>query len=253
MLLLIDNHDSFTHNLAHLVAGAWEEPEVVRADKLSPADLLARRPAALFLSPGPGRPERAPNLLRLLRAAAGRLPVLGICLGQQAMGRLLGLKLVRAPRPVHGHAVELEHAGTGLFAGCRPGMRVARYHSLVLEIPARGTLPQFVAPDLWVDARCAEVARCAENARCAPGLPMALRQPRLGWWGLQFHPESFLSEDGARLIRNFRAAASAWRPFVLQADGESASFDPQRVPSPGVAWDTPATGAGRQLESRNPD
>ncbi len=241
MLLLVDNHDSFTHNLAHLVAGAWEEPVVIRVDKLSPAELLERRPTALFISPGPGRPERSPNLLRLLRAAAGRLPVLGICLGQQAMGRLLGLKVVRAPRPVHGHAVELEHAGTGLFAGCRPGLRVARYHSLVLEIPARGALPQPVAPDLWVDARC------------TPGLPMALRQPRLGWWGLQFHPESFLSEDGARLIRNFRAAASAWQPFVLQADGKSTSFDLQRVPSPGVAWNTPASGARRQLESRIPD
>jgi anthranilate synthase/aminodeoxychorismate synthase-like glutamine amidotransferase len=235
VLLLIDNHDSFTHNLAHLVAQAWEEPDVVRVDRLTPAALLASKPEALIVSPGPGRPQRSPNLMRLLRAARGRMPVLGVCLGHQAMGQLLGLKLLRAPRPVHGHAVELDHAGSGLFHGCRPGMRVARYHSLVLEGPSAGTLPLELAPGLWLDARC------------APGLPMALRAERVGWWGLQFHPESFLSEDGLRLLRNFRAAAQAWTAFGLQADGESASLSPQHIPHSGVAWNTSSTDGMRQV------
>lgn len=220
MLLLVDNHDSFTHNLAHLLARAWEEPEVVRVDALSPESLLSRRPQALILSPGPGRPERMPNLLSLIQAARGRLPILGVCLGHQALGQLLGLRLVRAPRPVHGHAVEIEHGGGGLFRGCRPGLRAARYHSLVLDAPCAGPLPCRLAPGLWVDARC------------APGLPMALREERLGWWGLQFHPESFLSEEGEGLLCNFRAAALAWRPFGLQADGESASLKPTDVSPP---------------------
>jgi len=232
VLLLVDNHDSFTHNLAHLLAAAWEEPEVARVDAIPPRVLWEHRPTALILSPGPGRPERMPNLLPLLRAARGRLPVLGVCLGHQAMGMELGLRLVRAPRAVHGHAHELEHAGTGLFAGCRPGMRVARYHSLVLELPGGGPLPWEPARGVWVDARC------------APGLPMALRHEELGWWGLQFHPESFLSEDGARLMRNFRRAALTWRRSSLQADAESASLPPASARPDGVPCDTPRPPAG---------
>ena len=237
MLLLVDNHDSFTHNLAHLLAAAWEEPEVVRVDALHPRGLLDRRPTALILSPGPGRPERMPNLLPLLRAARGRLPVLGVCLGHQAMGMELGLRLVRAPRPVHGHAHPLEHAGSGLFAGCRPDMRAARYHSLVLDLPGEGPLPREAAPGLWVDA-------C-----CAPGLPMALRHEELGWWGLQFHPESFLGQEGLRLMRNFRRAAVAWHRSSLQADAESASLPAGCALLDGVACDTPRPRAGCLLGS----
>ena len=199
MLLLIDNHDSFTHNLAHLLARAWREPEVVRADRLTPEDVLARRPQALILSPGPGRPCAAVNLMPILAACAGRLPILGICLGHQAIGEWLGLTLERA-KPVHGHAHELEHSGQGLFAGCRPGLRVARYHSLALRARSAGLLPAQPLPGLWMDARCAD------------GLPMALRHEELGLWGLQFHPESFLSESGLEIMRNFRQAARAWRP-----------------------------------------
>jgi len=237
VLLLVDNHDSFTHNLSHLLAAAWVEPEVVRVDALTPESMLARRPEALILSPGPGRPERMPNLLPLLRAARGRLPVLGICLGHQAMGMELGFRLVRAPRPVHGHAHPLEHAGSGLFAGCKPGMWGARYHSLVLGLDTAGPLPLQLRPGLWLDARC------------APGLPMALRHEQLGWWGLQFHPESFLGSDGPRLMRNFRQSASVWRSSNLRADTESASLPAGCASSAGVACDTPRSPPGCQIGS----
>jgi anthranilate synthase/aminodeoxychorismate synthase-like glutamine amidotransferase len=237
VLLLVDNHDSFTHNLAHLLAAAWEEPEVVRVDALTPESMVARRPQALVLSPGPGRPERMHNLLPLLRAARGRLPVLGICLGHQAMGMELGYRLVRAPRPVHGHAHPLEHADSGLLAGCRPGMLAARYHSLVLDMDCAGPLPRQLRPGLWMDARC------------APDLPMALRHEDLGWWGLQFHPESFLGEEGLKLMRNFRWAASAWSSSALRADTESASLPAGCARSDGVACDTPRTPPGCQIGS----
>lgn len=200
MLLLVDNHDSFTHNLAHLLAATWEEPEVRRVDTLTPAMVLALRPRALVLSPGPGRPRRCRGLMSLVAACAGRLPILGVCLGHQAIGEHLGLRLVRAPRPVHGHAVPLRHSGQGLFAGCPQPMAVARYHSLVLDHPVPGTLPCPVAGGLVVDAVC------------EPGLVMALRHDALGLWGLQFHPESFLCQEGPRLLAGFRRLAEAWHP-----------------------------------------
>jgi anthranilate synthase/aminodeoxychorismate synthase-like glutamine amidotransferase len=194
--LLIDNHDSFTHNLAHLLARAWREPEVLRADRVTPQEILRRRPPALVLSPGPGRPRQAVNLMAILDACAGRLPILGVCLGHQAIGQWLGLPLERVA-PVHGHACPLEHSGLGLFAGCPPGLRVMRYHSLCLRLPRNGRLPLRPLAGVLVDARC------------APNLPMALRHEGLGLWGLQFHPESFLSEGGLEMLRNFRRAAQA--------------------------------------------
>jgi anthranilate synthase/aminodeoxychorismate synthase-like glutamine amidotransferase len=192
MLLLIDNHDSFTHNLAHLLATQWEEPLVLPVDQATPSRLRQLEPAAVVLSPGPGRPRQCRGLTRSLRHFAGQRPMLGICLGHQAMGEFLGLRLVRAPRPVHGHAVPLRHNRQGLFAHCPPAMEVARYHSLVLE-PAS-------VPGLELDAWC------------DPQLPMALRHEPLGLWGLQFHPESFLCPHGAQLVQAFREAALAWRP-----------------------------------------
>lgn len=192
MLLLIDNHDSFTHNLAHLLAQVWEEPLVLPEDQATPATLDALSPVAVVLSPGPGRPRECRGLQAALKRYAGQLPMLGVCLGHQAMGEFLGLRLVRAPRPVHGHATALQHDGRGLFAHCPPEMPVARYHSLVLEPRA---LPG-LAFDAW----------------CEPSLPMALRHERLGLWGLQFHPESFLSPHGDLVLRAFRQAARQWKP-----------------------------------------
>ena len=190
MILLIDNHDSFTHNLAHLLAVEWEEPLVLPVDDATPARLRQLDPKAVVLSPGPGRPRQCRGLGRALRHFVGRRPMLGICLGHQAIGEHLGLRLVRAPRPVHGHAVPLRHTGQGLFTHCPPQMPVARYHSLVLE---EAPLPGLVV-DAW----------------CEPRLPMAVRHEQLGLWGLQFHPESFLCPHGALLVRAFRRAAAAW-------------------------------------------
>ncbi|MDP2360731.1 MAG: aminodeoxychorismate/anthranilate synthase component II [bacterium] len=205
MLLLIDNHDSFTHNLAHLLALAWKEPVVARVDKVDPGALPGHRPEALILSPGPGRPRQCRGLWEILAACAGQMPILGICLGHQAIGEWLGMKLVRAPRPVHGHAVPLRHSGLGLFAGCPPDLSVARYHSLVLSGCGAMPLPAVAGPGLLVDAVC------------QPGLLMSLRHEQMGLWGLQFHPESFLSDAGPLMIRNFRRHAASFRPIGAKA------------------------------------
>lgn len=209
MLLLIDSYDSFTHNLAHALAAVWREPVVVRPDGLRVDELPGCGAEALVLSPGPGRPEEGP-LPAVLAACAGRLPILGVCLGHQAIGQHLGLPLTRARRPVHGHALPLRHGGTGLFAGLPDRFAVARYHSLVLEA-GNGEPPFEARPGLWIDA-------VADD-----GAPMALRCEALGLWGLQFHPESFLCERGEGLLAAFRRAAERFResgpPFERACPG----------------------------------
>jgi para-aminobenzoate synthetase component II len=198
MLLLIDSYDSFAHNLAHLLARVWQEPTVLRPDAVRVEDLAGSGAEALVLSPGPGRPGEG-LLPELLRACLGRLPILGVCLGHQALGEHFGLPLVRAPRPVHGHARPLRHGGGGLFTGLPPGFAVARYHSLVLDCGPLDELPVELRPGLWIDAACED------------GTAMALRCEELGCWGLQFHPESFLCEQGMALAAAFRREAERWR------------------------------------------
>jgi len=206
VLLLVDSYDSFSHNLAHALAAVWRAPEVLRPPEARPAELAASGAEALVLGPGPGRPADGP-LPAILAACAGRLPILGVCLGHQAIGTGFGLPLVRAPRPVHGHARELRHAGGGLFAGLPPRFAVARYHSLALDAGRALEPGREIRPGLRIDAVGDD------------GTPQALSHEALGLWGLQFHPESFLGEHGDTLLAAFRRAAAAWRESAPQARG----------------------------------
>lgn len=183
MILLVDNQDSFTRNLAHLIALAWEEPVVLDA-LLAVESLQNGLPRAVVLSPGPGRPEEHAELQACLDLALGRIPLLGICLGFQAIGLRAGCRLVEAPRPVHGQVWPLLHEHTGLLADAPASFGVMRYHSLMLD--TTHALPGF-----------------RQDARCEDGVPMAFSWEERRAWGLQFHPESFASESGTTLIQAF--------------------------------------------------
>ncbi|WP_237216939.1 anthranilate synthase component II [Falsiroseomonas oryziterrae] len=183
MILLIDNYDSFTFNLYHFLGDLGAVVEVRRNDALGVEEALALQPEAILLSPGPCTPNEAGISLDLIQAAAARrLPLLGVCLGHQAIGQAFGAKVVRAPTPVHGKVWEVEHAGTDIFAGLPSPFRATRYHSLVVE-----DLPETLVA----------------TARTADGLVMGLAHRDLPIWGVQFHPESIASEHGHDLLRNF--------------------------------------------------
>jgi anthranilate synthase component II len=185
-VLLLDNYDSFTWNLAHLLGACGATVDVVRNDVSDPDRLLARGWSHVVVSPGPGTPERAGTTIALIRAAVERVPLLGVCLGHQALAVALGGNVVRAKVPVHGETCRLVHSGAGLFRGIPEDINVARYHSLVVE---EASLPA----DLVVDARSADPA----------GVVMAIRHARQPAFGVQFHPESFLSEWGRELVSRF--------------------------------------------------
>jgi anthranilate synthase/aminodeoxychorismate synthase-like glutamine amidotransferase len=183
MILLIDNYDSFTFNLYHFLGDLGVVVEVRRNDSLSVEDALALRPEAILLSPGPCTPNEAGISLPLIHAAAAQgVPLMGVCLGHQAIGQAFGGKVVRAPTPVHGKVWEIAHGGTDIFAGLPSPFRATRYHSLVVE-----DLPDCLIP----------------TARTADGLVMGLAHRDLPIWGVQFHPESIASEHGHDMLRNF--------------------------------------------------
>jgi anthranilate synthase/aminodeoxychorismate synthase-like glutamine amidotransferase len=182
----VDNYDSFTWNLAHLLERCGAAVEVVRNDGMAASDVLARWPSHLVISPGPGIPEHAGVSCEVIRVALGRIPMLGVCLGHQALAVALGGRLRRVDPPVHGETSGIVHEGTGLFARVPPRIAVARYHSLALD---EETLPA----DLVVDARC----------EADPGLIMAIRHRRHPAFGVQFHPESFQTEGGTELVKPF--------------------------------------------------
>jgi anthranilate synthase component 2 len=184
MLLLIDNYDSFTYNLWHYLGELGPQVTVRRNDVLSVEDALALDPAALVISPGPCDPDSAGICLDLIRAAAGRLPIMGVCLGHQSIGQAMGGRVVRAPDVMHGKVDHIHHTGTGLFDGLPSPFTATRYHSLIVE---REGLPD-----------CLEVTAWTED-----GLIMALSHRSLPIHGVQFHPESIASEHGHRLLRNF--------------------------------------------------
>ena len=185
MLLLIDNYDSFTWNLVHFLGDLGAEVEVVRNDALTPAEALARRPAGIVLSPGPCTPNEAGICLELIGACAeARMPLLGVCLGHQAIGQAFGGEVVRAPVPVHGKVWDVAHEGGGVFAGLPSPFKATRYHSLVVR---RETLPNSLAV----------------TAETEDGLVMGLSHAELPIHGVQFHPESIASEHGHRILGNF--------------------------------------------------
>ncbi len=185
MILVLDNYDSFVHNLARYIRRLGHETEVVRSDAIDVDGCAARRPRAIVISPGPKRPEDAGVSIDVIRKLGATIPILGVCLGHQAIGHALGASVVTCPG-MHGRASEIVHDADGLFAGCRDGMKVGRYHSLAID---EATLPE----SLVVTARTAE----------ASPLVMAVRHREWPLFGVQFHPESVLSEDGSLLLSNF--------------------------------------------------
>lgn len=191
MIVLIDNYDSFTFNLVHYLGTLGAETLVHRNDKISVEGVLAEEPEAILLSPGPCTPNEAGICLDLIAAAASAIPILGVCLGHQAIGQAFGGKVLRAPKMMHGKLSEIRHDGTGVFRGINGPFQATRYHSLTV---ARDSVP----PDLAV------------NAETADGVVMGLAHKSLPVHGVQFHPESIASEHGHRLMKNFLDLAAAW-------------------------------------------
>ena len=188
MILLIDNYDSFTFNLVHFLGDIGARCEVRRNDALTVEQALAMGPEAIVLSPGPCTPDEAGICLELIAAAAGRVPILGVCLGHQAIGQAFGGEVVRAPVPMHGKLSAIHHAGSDVFAGVPNPFSATRYHSLM------------VAPETLPEALVA-------TAHTEDGIIMGLRHRSLPIFGVQFHPESIASEHGHRILGNFVAIA----------------------------------------------
>ena len=209
MIVLIDNYDSFTFNLFHYLGGLGADVAVHRNDKISVTDVMALEPDAIVLSPGPCTPNEAGICLDLIAKACPTTPILGDCLGHQAIGQAFGGKVVRAT-PLHGKVSEIKHTGTGVFRGINGPLKATRYHSLVVD---RASMPRSLAV----------------NAETADQLVMGLMHESLPVHGVQFHPESIASEHGHLMLRNFLDLAATWnarrgsgamkvhRPTALQA------------------------------------
>jgi anthranilate synthase component 2 len=185
-ILMVDNYDSFTWNLVQYLGELGAEVQVVRNDKIDVAGIRAARPDGLVLSPGPCTPDEAGCTLAAIRELQGALPILGVCLGHQAIGQAFGGKVIRNARIVHGKASPVHHRGAGLYAGLPEPFQAGRYHSLVVE---RATLPACLEVTSWT----------------AEGEIMGLRHATLEVEGVQFHPESILTEAGKPLLANWLA------------------------------------------------
>ncbi len=184
MLLVIDNYDSFTYNLVQYLGELGEEVRVVRNDEIAAADIAGLAPSKIVISPGPCTPNEAGISLEVIRSYAGKIPILGVCLGHQAIGQAFGGTIVRAARVMHGKTSKIFHDGRGVFTGLPNPFEATRYHSLLIE---RTSVPE-----------CLEV-----TARTADEEIMAVRHKSLPVEGVQFHPESFLTTAGKDLLRNF--------------------------------------------------
>jgi anthranilate synthase component 2 len=191
MIVLIDNYDSFTFNLVHYLGELGAQVRVYRNDKIASAAVIAAEPDAIVLSPGPCTPREAGICLDLIVSASGKIPILGVCLGHQAIGDAFGGMVVRAPTPVHGKLSLIRHDGTGIFRGINAPFEATRYHSLVVD---RGSLPD----DLTVTADTED------------GLIMGLAHRHLPLHGVQFHPESIASDHGHLMLKNFLDVAASW-------------------------------------------
>ncbi len=184
MILVIDNYDSFTYNLVQLLGTLQPDIRVVRNDAIQPEEVLALAPDFLVLSPGPGTPSQAGNLLDIIKVCTPRIPTLGVCLGHQALGQAFGAKVVHAPSLMHGKASAVHHEGRSIFAGLPNPLDAGRYHSLVVEEEG---LPGDLVP----------------LAHSRDGVLMAMSHRIHPMVGLQFHPESVLTPQGVQLVRNF--------------------------------------------------
>ena len=186
MILIVDNYDSFVHNVARYFEELGQRTRVVRNDAVTEADLAAK---AIVVSPGPCTPHEAGQSMEIVRRCSGRIPILGICLGHQVIGEVFGGLVRRARRPMHGDSSEINHSGTGMFAGLPQRFSAGRYHSLIVDLDGRDT-------PLQVTATSDE------------GEIMGLRHKSHPTFGLQFHPESILTEGGYDLLRNFLKVAA---------------------------------------------
>ncbi|WP_421215705.1 aminodeoxychorismate synthase component II [Aeromonas jandaei] len=189
MLLLIDNYDSFTWNLVQYFGALGQEVEVRRNDELTLTDIERLSPRFLVISPGPCTPNEAGISLDAITHFAGKLPILGVCLGHQSLAQAFGARVIRARQVMHGKTSLIRHRGEGVFCGLKDPLRVTRYHSLVVE---RETLPD-----------CFEITAWSEHADGSFDEIMGLRHKTLNIEGVQFHPESILSEQGHLLLANF--------------------------------------------------
>jgi anthranilate synthase/aminodeoxychorismate synthase-like glutamine amidotransferase len=186
MILLLDNYDSFVHNVAHALRALGHTVEVVRNDAVSVEEALAGDPTHLILSPGPGVPDEAGISVPLVRAGRGRIPLLGICLGHQAIGSAYGAAVIPARTPAHGRASRVVHTGEGIFAGLPSPFDAGLYHSLAVD---EASLPAALRPIAWT----------------REGELMGIAEPSAGVWGVQFHPESILTPVGTRILAAFAA------------------------------------------------
>lgn len=184
MLLMIDNYDSFTYNLVQYFMELGQDVEVVRNDKLELADIEKLAPAQLVISPGPCTPNEAGISVPAIQRFAGKIPMLGICLGHQSITAAFGGRVIRADKLMHGKTSMIQHDGSPLFAGVDNPFEATRYHSLIAE---RSSLPECLKVTAWTD----------------DDVIMALEHRQLPVWGLQFHPESILTTSGMQLLRNF--------------------------------------------------
>ncbi|WP_227370861.1 anthranilate synthase component II [Halomonas sp. M20] len=188
-VLMIDNYDSFTFNVVQYLAELGAVVETYRNDALSLADIEALAPSHIVISPGPCTPNEAGISLDVIRHFAGKLPILGVCLGHQAIGQVFGGKVVRAPQVMHGKTSLVEHRGDGVFSGLENPLEVTRYHSLIVEAKS---LPEELEITAWT-----------EDDDVTPGVIMGLRHRTLDIEGVQFHPESILTRQGHELLSNF--------------------------------------------------
>ena len=193
MLLLVDNYDSFTYNLYQYLGELGAAARVVRNDEMTAEEALALRPERIVISPGPGTPDQAGISLELIRRAAGRVPVLGVCLGHQALGQAFGGRVVRAPTLMHGKTSPIHHDGRTVFAGLPDPFTATRYHSLIVD---RDSVPDGLQVSAWT----------------SDGIVMGLRHRSLPLEGVQFHPESILTTAGKDLLRNFLTLGTTAAP-----------------------------------------
>jgi anthranilate synthase component 2 len=191
MIVLIDNYDSFTFNLVHYLGGLGADVVVFRNDKISADDVIASQPDAIVLSPGPSTPNEAGICLALVAKASATIPMLGVCLGHQAIGQAFGGKVVRAPVQVHGKLSQIRTNGTGVFRGINAPFQATRYHSLIVD---RASLPR----------------EFSVNAETDDKLVMGMSHQNRPTHGVQFHPESIASENGHLILKNFLDLAADW-------------------------------------------
>ncbi len=191
MILLIDNYDSFVHNLARHIGMLGRERRVVRNDSITLNEIAQNPPDAIILSPGPCTPHEAGICNDIVRKFGNRIPILGVCLGHQCIGEVYGGQVIRAPEPVHGMASLIDHHADGIFMGLPNPMKVGRYHSLIVHLPAKTPL---------------EITAQTEDDR----IVMAFQHKTHPVYGIQFHPESCLTEHGIDILRNFILLADQW-------------------------------------------